>query len=112
MACGAVRVEYDGRRIWHRGRQCAEKARSDSQSRCAGEGGQEFASGEFAGRTLGEVWPSLPEEWTGTSLRGLPRIPLLVKFIFPEEKLSVQVHPDDNYAEQYESAAGGVGKTM
>jgi len=70
-----------------------------------------FASGEFAGRTLGEVWPSLPEVWTGTSLRGLPRIPLLVKFIFPEEKLSVQVHPDDAYAEQHESAAGGVGKT-
>ena len=70
-----------------------------------------FASGEFAGRALGEVWPSLSEEWTGTGLRGLPRIPLLVKFIFPEEKLSVQVHPDDAYAEQHESAAGGVGKT-
>ena len=70
-----------------------------------------FATGEFAGRALGEVWPSLPEEWTGTALRGLPRIPLLVKFIFPEEKLSVQVHPDDAYAEQHESAAGGVGKT-
>jgi mannose-6-phosphate isomerase len=70
-----------------------------------------FASGEFAGRTLGEVWLSLPEEWTGMGLRGLPRIPLLVKFIFPNEKLSVQVHPDDAYAEQHESAAGGVGKT-
>jgi len=71
-----------------------------------------FASGEFAGRTLGEVWPDLPEEWTGTRLRNLPRIPLLVKFIFPEEKLSVQVHPDDTYAEQHEEAAGGSGKTV
>jgi len=70
-----------------------------------------FATGEFAGRTLGEVWPELPEEWTGTRLRNLPRIPLLVKFIFPEEKLSVQVHPDDTYAEQHEEAAGGSGKT-
>jgi mannose-6-phosphate isomerase len=70
-----------------------------------------FANGEFAGRTLGEVWPGLTEEWTGTRLRGLERIPLLVKFIFPEEKLSVQVHPDDSYAEQHESAAGGTGKT-
>ncbi len=33
-------------------------------------------------------------------MRGLPRIPLLVKFIFPEEKLSVQVHPDDAYAQR------------
>jgi mannose-6-phosphate isomerase len=70
-----------------------------------------FATGEFAGRTLGEVWPDLPEEWTGTRLRGLARIPLLVKFIFPAEKLSVQVHPDDAYAEQHEAAAGGIGKT-
>jgi mannose-6-phosphate isomerase len=70
-----------------------------------------FATGEFAGRTLGDVWPSLPEDWTGTSLHGLPRIPLLVKFIFPEENLSVQVHPDDAYAEEHETAAGGVGKT-
>ncbi len=70
-----------------------------------------FVTGEFAGRTLGETWPSLTEEWTGTRLQGLPRIPLLVKFIFPSEKLSVQVHPDDEYAEQHEAAAGGVGKT-
>src|SRR6267378_1394800 len=70
-----------------------------------------FATGEFAGRTLGDVWPELPVEWTGTRLRGLDRIPLLVKFIFPEEKLSVQVHPDDAYADQHESAAGGIGKT-
>ena len=70
-----------------------------------------LTNGEFAGRSLGEVWPGLPEEWTGTHLRGLDRIPLLVKFIFPEEKLSVQVHPDDAYAEQHEAAAGGTGKT-
>jgi mannose-6-phosphate isomerase len=70
-----------------------------------------FATGEFAGRSLGEVWPTLPEEWTGTRLTGISRIPLLVKFIFPEEKLSIQVHPDDAYAELHESAAGGVGKT-
>ena len=71
----------------------------------------EVATGEFAGRALGDVWPSMPEEWTGTTLRGLPRIPLLVKFIFPEDKLSVQVHPKDDYTRAHESAAGGVGKT-
>jgi len=70
-----------------------------------------FATGPFAGRTLGEVWPELPAEWTGTRLLGLPRIPLLVKFLFPGKKLSVQVHPDDAYAEQHEAAAGGTGKT-
>jgi mannose-6-phosphate isomerase len=37
--------------------------------------------------------------------------PLLVKFIFSEDKLSVQVHPDDDYAARHEKAAGGRGKT-
>src|SRR5580658_5993956 len=37
--------------------------------------------------------------------------PLLVKFLFPEDKLSVQVHPDDDYAARHEPAAGGRGKT-
>jgi mannose-6-phosphate isomerase len=70
-----------------------------------------FANGEFAGRALGEVWPELSADWTGTRLRGLAQVPLLIKFIFPEDKLSVQVHPDDAYAEKHEAASGGVGKT-
>jgi len=37
--------------------------------------------------------------------------PLLLKFIFPTDKLSIQVHPDDAYAEAHERAAGGRGKT-
>lgn len=70
-----------------------------------------FASGPLTGRSLGESWAGLSEQWKGLRLRNSSRIPLLVKFIFPEEKLSVQVHPDDHYALQHESAAGGLGKT-
>ena len=70
-----------------------------------------FASGPFQGQTLGNVWPSLSPEFTGTRLTGLPRIPILVKFIFPEEKLSVQVHPNDAYARENEAAPDGAGKT-
>ena len=32
--------------------------------------------------------------------------PLLVKFIFTSEKLSVQVHPEDEYARQVENSRG------
>ena len=54
----------------------------------------------------------MPPEWAGTKSREpLGIFPLLVKFIFPEEKLSVQVHPDDAYASRHEQAAGGRGKT-
>lgn len=70
-----------------------------------------FASGPLTARSLGECWPGLSVEWKGRLLQTSVRIPLLVKFIFPQEKLSVQVHPDDEYARQHEAAAGGVGKT-
>ncbi len=70
-----------------------------------------FACGPFAGKLLADVWPSLPPQWTGTRIRNSPRIPLLVKFLFPEDKLSVQVHPSDEYARQHESQGARVGKT-
>ena len=53
----------------------------------------------------------MPVEWTGTRIDRAAGFPLLVKFIFPAEKLSVQVHPDDEYAARHEAAAGGRGKT-
>ena len=70
-----------------------------------------FACGEFAGRSLAEVWPSLPPACTGTRIQHSARIPLLVKFLFPEDKLSVQVHPSDDYARAHESGPAPVGKT-
>jgi mannose-6-phosphate isomerase len=68
-----------------------------------------FVDGPFADRTLGEVWPTMPAEWAGTDADRNAAFPLLVKFIFAEEKLSVQVHPNDAYAAQHEN--GGRGKT-
>lgn len=79
--------------VWLTGDQCA------------------FASGRLTGRALGEAWGSLSADWIGRRIEARPRIPLLVKFIFPSDKLSVQVHPGDEYARQHEAAAGGVGKT-
>ena len=46
---------------------------------------------------IGEVWFTHPE---GRAL------PLLVKFLFTTEKLSVQVHPDDEFAARHESSLG------
>jgi mannose-6-phosphate isomerase len=80
-----------------------------------------LADGPFAGRTLEEAWRAMPLEWVGWRLSPARRsltgggeredFPLLVKFIFPAEKLSIQVHPDDDYARAHEAAAGGRGKT-
>jgi mannose-6-phosphate isomerase len=70
-----------------------------------------FANGPFKGQTLAQGWPAMTAEWVGTAVAHEPLFPLLVKFIFTEEKLSVQVHPDDTYAAEHEQAAGGRGKT-
>lgn len=70
-----------------------------------------FGGGPFAGQKLGDAWPKMPPEWTGTTVARDGAFPVLVKFIFAEDKLSVQVHPDDDYASRHERAAGGHGKT-
>ena len=69
------------------------------------------ATGPFTGKSLGESWRLMPADWRGTRSGHYPEFPLLVKFLFPNDKLSIQVHPDDSYASRYEQAAGGRGKT-
>jgi mannose-6-phosphate isomerase len=69
------------------------------------------ANGPFAGKTLKESWHAMPAEWRGTRHALLAEFPVLIKFIFPNDKLSVQVHPDDAFASKFEQAAGGRGKT-
>lgn len=53
-------------------------------------------TGAFAGRTLAEIVTGHGEELLGPGREC--EFPLLVKMLFPEEKLSVQVHPDDAHA--------------
>jgi mannose-6-phosphate isomerase len=54
----------------------------------------------------------MPPAWSGTRISPAAGIfPILVKFIFAQEKLSVQVHPDDAYAAEHEKNKGGRGKT-
>lgn len=69
------------------------------------------ASGPFVGKSLGESWRAMPEEWRGFRLSKVREFPLLVKFLFPNDRLSIQVHPGDAFASQFERAAGGRGKT-
>ena len=69
------------------------------------------ATSEFRGKTLREAWRQMPSEWRGSSFAETDEFPLLVKFIFPTDMLSLQVHPDDAYASAHEREAGGRGKT-
>jgi mannose-6-phosphate isomerase len=59
-------------------------------------------SGDLAGQTLGQAVEAHREELLGTRAvcKGDTDFPLLLKLLFPKEKLSVQVHPDDAMAAQ------------
>ncbi|HLX85901.1 MAG TPA: type I phosphomannose isomerase catalytic subunit [Terriglobales bacterium] len=58
-------------------------------------------NGPLAKRTLADLSKTFGAEFVGTAAREPQRFPLLLKFLFPEEKLSVQVHPDDEAAQRF-----------
>lgn len=58
------------------------------------------ANGPLAGKTLSELSETCGRALVGESARDEKRFPLLLKFLFPHEKLSVQVHPDDAEAQK------------
>ena len=55
-------------------------------------------NGPLAGKSLAEITLQYGAKLVGDAARDPKRFPLLVKFLFPEDKLSVQVHPDDEAA--------------
>jgi mannose-6-phosphate isomerase len=67
-----------------------------------------IANGPLTGQTLAQLSEKYQRELVGDAARDAQRFPLLLKFLFPHEKLSVQVHPDD---EQARRVAQPWGKT-
>jgi mannose-6-phosphate isomerase len=53
------------------------------------------ANGPLTGRALSELSREFGLQLLGEVTPGASRFPLLIKFLFPRDKLSVQVHPDD-----------------
>lgn len=62
--------------------------------------------GHYAGKTLGELWDEHPEIFGHFNS---PRFPLLTKILDANDDLSIQVHPGDEYAQEFEN--GELGKT-
>jgi mannose-6-phosphate isomerase len=56
------------------------------------------ANGPLAGASLAELAKRFGRDLVGATAPLPDRFPLLIKFLFPREKLSVQVHPDDEAA--------------
>jgi mannose-6-phosphate isomerase len=72
----------------------------------------EIEAGPLKG-PLKDAWQKMPPDWRGTELVSpidYYDFPLLVKFLFPTDQLSIQVHPDDTFASKNESP-NACGKT-
>ena len=65
----------------------------------------EIDGGTYAGMTLSQLWDEHHELFEGAAG---DRFPLLIKVLDAREDLSIQVHPDDTYANEHEN--GSLGK--
>lgn len=63
------------------------------------------ATGPLAGTALMDIALQHPETLLGSGYEN-GQFPLLIKILFPKEKLSVQVHPDDAMAQKYGEPVG------
>lgn len=82
---------------------------SGQTGECWGISGHEngtnaIEDGKWAGKTLRKLWEEEPHLF---GLSTQKEFPLLVKLIDAQEDLSIQVHPDDEYAKQKENYAYG-----
>lgn len=74
---------------------------------CHKNGMSIVSNGEYKGKRLDELIEEKGSELIGTKI-SKDWFPLLIKILDPNSKLSVQVHPDDDYARRVE---GEMGKT-
>lgn len=72
------------------------------------DGPSYVVGGEFDQQALSEVINDNPS-FLGSKHEDENELPILIKFIDAKSDLSVQVHPDDSYADEYEN--GQKGKT-
>jgi mannose-6-phosphate isomerase len=63
------------------------------------------ATGLHAGKRLDALFSEFSEALLGPAAPS-PASPLLIKVLFPKDKLSVQVHPDDKMAQKYGDPRG------
>jgi mannose-6-phosphate isomerase len=64
------------------------------------------ANGPLKGKSLAELSRQHGTQLVGSAADDPHRFPLLMKFLFPHEKLSVQVHPDDDAARRIGEPCG------
>lgn len=72
---------------------------------CHNNGMSIVANGDFKGKTLQDLIDTYKEQLVGTEI-SLERFPLLIKMLHAQDKISIQVHPGDDYALKHENDLG------
>lgn len=86
----------------------ADKIAESWELSCHKDGESVIANGEFKGKTLSEYIEAGGKEVLGENCRKFEYFPILIKLIDAKDNLSVQVHPNNEYALRVE---GEYGKT-
>ncbi len=73
---------------------------------CHPDGRCQILNGELKGSSLSQAISLWGSEAVGSSAEKNASFPILVKLIDAKDRLSVQVHPDDAYAQKYENDNG------
>jgi len=99
---------WGGRNLLSLGKKLPEGIVAESWELCCHPDGMSIISnGIHAGRTLRSMLDEYGHEIIGsTCIEGCKDFPLMIKFIDANDKLSVQVHPDDAYAMANEGEPG------
>lgn len=80
---------------------------AESWELSAHEDGQSIiAEGPYKGLRFGKYLNLIGKEAWGWKAASMPRFPILIKFLDSDEPLSLQVHPDDEYALTHENEYG------
>ena len=89
------------------GKKCDYDIIAESWELSAHPAGQSVvASGRYSGLLFGEYLKKIGKESLGWKYQSFRSFPLLIKLIDAKEDLSIQVHPDDEYALENENEYG------
>lgn len=101
---------WGGRRLVDEyGKECVGDVLAETwELSCHPDGPSVIANGECAGKTLQQYIDEKGKDVLGTHCRRFQDFPILIKFIDAKDNLSIQVHPDNEYALKNE---GQYGKT-
>lgn len=73
---------------------------------CHNDGPSFVLNGKYEGKTLIEAVNAMGKACLGTHCENIEDFPVLIKIIDARDKLSVQVHPNDEYAREFEHENG------